>query len=1227
MFRGTERFELVRRIGEGGMGVVYEAYDRDQRTRIALKTLRLTGRDSLLRFKNEFRSLQGVYHPNLVGLGELCERDGDWFYTMQYVDGVDFVSHVERRDSSTTARLELGAPAPAPLKFDERKLRAALVQLAAALAALHGAGKVHRDIKPGNILVTPDGKLYLLDFGLVTDAVRSTALTGVDRLIGTPAYMSPEQARGDLQIGPRSDCYSVGVLLYRALTGMLLARGSASDLVRSRRTQAAMRPSLAAPGVPADLDELCFELLAYEPADRPSAADVGHRLRGTYRPRREPRSELIASPPPGPARFVGRAGELARLREAFAACAPGSPVVAFITGESGVGKTALLGRFVGELAAARAAAVLSGRCYAREAVPFKGFDGVIDSLGDFLARLSPDEIAPLLPANIALLSATFPVLERVEAIAAAPDVSAGSIDPQLVRPVMVATLRELLTRIARQRRVVIAIDDFQWTDPDSIALLADLVRAPDAPGVLVVATLRSDAAAWSQLARWPLPELARHVELAGLPAGDARALAAQLAGDYADGPVGGGALDPAAIADAAEGHPLFIDELMRHAMAAGATRRGVGLHEALRARIARLPARPREILDALAVAVSPLEIGVLARVIACNDLAELHGELAALRAANLIRMSGVRTTDAVELYHDQIGVALRAQLAAAAVRELHRRLAIGLEAEGPHDPDRLTLHWLAADVPPRAIACALQATDEALQSLAFDRAAALLRLVLQLVPDGDPRRRGWQIRLAEATSFLGRGKAAAEIYCSIAAGAGDGEAMELYRRAAELLLMQGHTDAGLAVLRRALAIAGLPIPSSTPGVLLGFAVARARVRLRGKPAPPRAAGPIAPEVLCRIDLCFAACVGLAPTHPLLGALFQARHTVLAFDAGEPSRAALALFAEAAYACVFGLADGARVRALLAEAHRLAGASGVDRVLAIGAAASALIAAASGRWASALALLEEGEHILVTRCRGATWELGHARVYFALILAMAGEVERLLAVNAGWLRHADDRHDVGTATHLRIGVGGMVELFADRPARLRDYLRAVRERIRSDDANVTTFMALFSDMQLALYSGSADEACERFDACEPRFARSFLLHGPTFRILFWDLRARVALGAAAARPGSPGAEAVARRAVRQLASERDDWARPLARSIEAGLAALHDDTPRAIALYRDAAHGFAASSMKLHQAFAQRRAAAQAGDAAEAARIDRELTARGIRRVDRLAQVYVPIAEP
>jgi hypothetical protein len=171
------------------------------------------------------------------------------------------------------------------------------------------------------------------------------------------------------------------------------------------------------------------------------------------------------------------------------------------------------------------------------------------------------------------------------------------------------------------------------------------------------------------------------------------------------------------------------------------------------------------------------------------------------------------------------------------------------------------------------------------------------------------------------------------------------------------------------------------------------------------------------------------------------------------------------------------------------------------------------------------------------------------------------------------------------------------------------------------------MALFSEVQLALYEGAYDDAHARLDACEARFARSFLLHGPTFRVLFWDLRARAALGVAAAHPRAPNADAAARRAAHRLARERDDWARALARSVEGGLAALRGDAPRAIALYREAAGGFAGCSMRLHEAFAHRRAAALAGDRAEAARIDRELTARGIKRVDRLARVYMPGGGP
>src|SRR5689334_1065295 len=96
-FEGTPRFELVRRLGEGGMGVVYEAYDSELKIPVAVKALRTLDADTLLRFKNEFRSLQDLHHPNLVSLGELIEHRGQWFFTMELIHGVDFVSWVRPR--------------------------------------------------------------------------------------------------------------------------------------------------------------------------------------------------------------------------------------------------------------------------------------------------------------------------------------------------------------------------------------------------------------------------------------------------------------------------------------------------------------------------------------------------------------------------------------------------------------------------------------------------------------------------------------------------------------------------------------------------------------------------------------------------------------------------------------------------------------------------------------------------------------------------------------------------------------------------------------------------------------------------------------------------------------------------------------------------------------------------------------------------------------------------
>jgi len=151
------RFELLGRLCKGAQGAVYEALDREQQRRVALKTIGLRAPDHVLRFKNEFRALRDVRHPNLVRLGELLHESGQWFYTMELVEGVDLIQHIRGPAATTTANesstirmphmppasaaAALEVPAGRALRgFDETRLRGAFAQLAAALGAIHGAG-------------------------------------------------------------------------------------------------------------------------------------------------------------------------------------------------------------------------------------------------------------------------------------------------------------------------------------------------------------------------------------------------------------------------------------------------------------------------------------------------------------------------------------------------------------------------------------------------------------------------------------------------------------------------------------------------------------------------------------------------------------------------------------------------------------------------------------------------------------------------------------------------------------------------------------------------------------------------------------------------------------------------------------------------------------------------------------------------------------------------------
>lgn len=290
------RFQILGCLGAGAHGTVYEGLDRARGMKVAIKVPNRPGDEAAVRLRREFQAVRDVRHPNVVQLGELVDDGERSCFTMEAVHGVNFLTHVRGEPASAPEEtMQLVAAGSGGVgeaehgvshgRLDDGRLRDALRQLASGLSALHAAGKVHRDVKSSNVLVTREGRVVLIDFGLVADLGEPSDDHDDDddgdeqaaMVVGTPPYMSPEQTLGE-RATPASDWYSVGALLYTALTGHPPHQGSTAEVLRAKRHLDPLSPSTVAPGVPADLEALCLALLRRVPSERPDGDEVRARL-------------------------------------------------------------------------------------------------------------------------------------------------------------------------------------------------------------------------------------------------------------------------------------------------------------------------------------------------------------------------------------------------------------------------------------------------------------------------------------------------------------------------------------------------------------------------------------------------------------------------------------------------------------------------------------------------------------------------------------------------------------------------------------------------------------------------------------------------------------------------------------------------------------------------------------------------------------------------------------
>ncbi len=780
------------------------------------------------------------------------------------------------------APTEVPVVVPSPCRVD--LLRKVLPQLARGLHALHAANKIHRDVKPSNIQVTADGRVVLLDFGLAAELDRHQR-QGDHAIVGTVPYMAPEQCGGDHVLAPSADWYALGVVIFQALTGRLPFEGPPARVLYDKQTQTPPRAAQLALDVPKDLDELCAELLEREPTRRPSGTVLLNRLGVDDDAARR----LQASSLSRENSFAGRDAELASLEAALAPLARGRASVAVVRAPSGQGKTALCARFVERVRlATENALVLRGRCLDREDVPYKAIDPLIDELSDWWMALGPSDAQALLPRDAYLLPTLFPVLDRVPAIADAPR-SRAIADPQARRTQAFDALRETLQRLGDRHTVVLFLDDMQWVDRDTQALLADLLRAPDPPPILLVLATRIDGGE-------PILALARKMD-AELAVIDVGPLPDDAALALAHSHLGAEDTETAArLVREAEGSPLFLIEMTRYLRAHKVDDlRGRGLDAMLGERIAELDPMARVLAELVSVAGEPLTRGVLAQASGIAS-AEISRQLSVLRAEHVVRVSGSRADDTIEPYHTRVHAAVLAAMTAELRAKHHRSLAIAYSGKGT--PEQLARHWYGAGDPEHAAAHARRAGDDARAKLAFDLSARWYAIALEDPRWPDADRRALQQQLADALADAGRPREAADQFLAAATGADPATSLELRRRAAGSLLQSGYVAEGLAMTRAVLADVGLAMAKTPIRALLSMLLRRAWLRVRGLGFKTRSRGQISQAELTRVDVCEGVSFGLSLVDPFRAMDFGARFLLSALRLGEPYRIARALALEA-----------------------------------------------------------------------------------------------------------------------------------------------------------------------------------------------------------------------------------------------------------------------------------------------------------------------------------------
>jgi len=477
------RYAILKKLGEGGKGVVYKARDTVLNRVVAIKMLKsaLLSEDAYPRFLREAQAIAKLNHPNIVSIYDIGKENEKQFFVLEFVDGMSL------RDLLRTYPEG---------KCDVQTVLRMGIDVCNALQYAHSQGVLHRDVKPENILITDEGTAKLMDFGLAK-MLGQPGITQEGMIVGTVAYVAPEIALGK-DADHRSDLYSFGAVLYETVTGRPPFPGEDPvKVIFSHIHDYPVSPSRLNPRVPQALAECIMKLLEKEPGKRYQTAtdllrvlrDVAEGfLREALVPSHKP-SVVVPAPRPSAAReiqLINRVEEMGLLREAVDRGVRGEGGLVFLYGEAGIGKTRLT-RELGAYARLRGMQVLYGRCPAL----FR-MDGVppyvlwSEVIKDYLQACTPEQLYKVIgyyPSEVCKL-----VPEIRQKLGTVP--KSLPISPEHERDRLFEAVSQFITNISKEAPLLVVLDDLQWTDQSSLLLLHYLARGVYRESLLLLGAYR-----------------------------------------------------------------------------------------------------------------------------------------------------------------------------------------------------------------------------------------------------------------------------------------------------------------------------------------------------------------------------------------------------------------------------------------------------------------------------------------------------------------------------------------------------------------------------------------------------------------------------------------------------------------------------------------------------------------------------------------------------------------